>query len=58
MGGDERAATQIQNAFKGGGFSAVGEWHFQLQKRRLAGTITLRFGQRGRLVAHTRGKKH
>lgn len=32
MGGDERAATQIQNAFKRGGFSAVAEWRFQLQK--------------------------
>jgi hypothetical protein len=32
MDGDERAATQIQNAFKRGGFSAVAEWRFQLQK--------------------------
>jgi len=32
VGGDERAATQIQNAFKRGGFSAVAQWRFRLQK--------------------------
>jgi tetratricopeptide (TPR) repeat protein len=32
LGGDERAATQVQNAFKRGGFPAVAKWRFQLQK--------------------------
>jgi predicted Zn-dependent protease len=32
VGGDKRAATQIQNAFKRGGFSALAQWRFQLQK--------------------------
>ena len=32
VGGDERAATQIQNAFKRGGFSAVAQWRFQLER--------------------------
>jgi len=32
VGGDERAATQIQNAFKRGGFLAVAQWRFQLER--------------------------
>jgi TolB-like protein/DNA-binding winged helix-turn-helix (wHTH) protein len=32
VGGDQHAATQIQSAFRRGGFSAVAEWRFQLEK--------------------------